>query len=108
MPRWYQGEWKAGLQTCVMDSSKYTLIDGASEQEELEQQLRRAQMNLDRFYQGNHVRTIHDPKQKLPRGAILATDVDEAGVLYYIGYRLQEGGDLIRFVKPFPRQPPSP
>jgi hypothetical protein len=42
---------------------------GASEQEELEEQLLRAERNLKQFSQANPVRTIHLPSQKLPRGA---------------------------------------
>jgi hypothetical protein len=60
-----------------MGSSMATLIDGASEQEELEEQLLRAERNLKQFYQANPVRTIHPPGQKLPPGAILKTDYDE-------------------------------
>ena len=93
-------------QTCVMDSSQYTLIDGASEQEELEEQLLRAERNLKQFYQANPVRTIHPPGQKLPPGAILKTDYDEEKrELAYIGYQLQERDEIIRFVKPIPCRP---
>jgi hypothetical protein len=93
-------------QTCVMDSSKATLIGGASEQEELEEQLLRAERNLKRFYEAHPVREIHPPGEKLPRGAILKTDWDEGKrALVYIGYKLEEGGDLIRFLKPIPCLP---
>ena len=93
-------------QTCVMDSSKATLIDGASEREELEEQLRRAERNLKQFYQANPVCTIHPPGQKLPPGAILKTDYDEEKrELVYIGYQLEERGEIIRFVKPIPCRP---
>ena len=91
-------------QTCVMDSSKATVIDGASEEEKLQQQLWQAEYNLQQFNKRKRVQ-FHT-KGRLPLGAILATDVDEQGVLVYIGYRLEEGGDLIRFLKPFPCQPP--
>ena len=90
-------------QTQVMDSSKATLIEGTSQQEELEEQLRQAAHNLQQFNKQHPV--IHT-KGKLPPGAILATDWDdEKRKLAYIGYKLEEGGDLIRFLKPFPCRP---
>jgi hypothetical protein len=89
-----------------MDSSQYTLINGASEPEELEEQLLQAERNLKQFYQANPVRTIHPPGQKLPAGAILKTDYDEEKrELVYIGYQLEERGEIIRFVKPIPCRP---
>jgi hypothetical protein len=114
MPRWLKGDIDPRRdllgfpvrQTCVMDSSKATLIDGASEQEELEEQLLRAERNLKRFCEAHPVREIHPLGEKLPRGAILKTDWDEGKrELVYIGYRLEEGGDLIRFLKPIPCLP---
>jgi hypothetical protein len=114
MPRWLKGDTDPRrdligfpvTQTCVMDSSQYTLIDGASEQEELEEQLLRAERNLKQFYQANPVRTIHPPGQKLPPGAILKTDYDdEKRELVYIGYQLEERGEIIRFVKAIPCRP---
>ena len=117
MPRWLKEKTDPrrdllgfpATQTCVMDSSKATLIDGASEQEELEEQLLRAERNLKRFYEAHPVREIHPLGEKLPRGAILKTDWDEGKrELVYIGYRLEEGGALIRFIEPFPCRPPSP
>jgi hypothetical protein len=114
MPRWLRenNDQRRDLlgfpvtQTCVMDSSKAMLIDGASEQEELEEQLLRAERNLKQFYQANPVRTVHPPGQKLPPGAILKTDYDEEKrELVYIGYQLEERGEIIRFVKPIPCRP---
>ena len=114
MPRWISenNDQRRDLlgfpvtQTQVMDSSKATLIEGASQQEELEEQLLRAEHNLKRFYQEHPVRVIHPPGEKLPRGAILKTDWDEGKrALVYIGYELEEGGDLIRFLKPIPCLP---
>jgi hypothetical protein len=58
----------------VLDSARYTLIDGASESEELEQQLRRAAHNLQ---QHNTRHPVVHTSGKLPPGAILATDVIE-------------------------------
>jgi hypothetical protein len=93
-------------QTRVIDSSKATVIEGASQQEELEAQLRQAAHNLQRFNKQHPV--IHT-QGKLPPGAILATDFDEERrELMYIGYRLEKGSALIRFIKPFPCRPPSP
>jgi hypothetical protein len=111
MPRWIkevadQRRDLLGLsatQTQVMDSSKYTLVDGASELAELEERLQRAAHNLQQFNK-NHL-IIHT-RGKLPPGAILATDWDEeAKQLVYIGYRLEEGGQLIRFLRPIPCRP---
>jgi hypothetical protein len=111
MPRWISedNDQRRDLlgfpvtQTCVMDSSKATLIDGASGQEEFEEQLRRAERNLKQFYQANPVCTIHPPGQKLPPGAILKTDYDEENrELVYIGYQLEERGEITRFATPIP------
>jgi hypothetical protein len=49
-----------------MDSSRATLIEGASQREELEEQLLRAEHNLKRFYQEHPVREIDPPGEKLP------------------------------------------
>ena len=93
-------------QTQVMDSSKATLIEGATQQEELEEQLRQAEDNLKKFNQTQPVRVIHPAGQKLPPGAILKTDYDEEKrELVYIGYQLEERGEIIRFVKPIPCRP---
>jgi hypothetical protein len=114
MPRWHkentdQRRDLLGLpitQTQVMDSSKATLIEGATQQEELEEQLRQAEDNLKKFNQTHPVQVIHPAGEKLPLGAILATDFDEEmGELVYIGYRLEKGGKLIRFIKPIPCRP---
>jgi hypothetical protein len=59
MPRWISenNDLRRDLlgfpvtQTQVMDSSKATVIDGASEEEELQEQLHRAEYNLKRFNQ---------------------------------------------------------
>jgi hypothetical protein len=52
------------------------------------------------------VRIVHPPGKKLPLGAIMATGWDDANKeMVYIGYKLEEGGDLIRFLKPSPYQP---
>jgi hypothetical protein len=64
MPRWLKEDTDPRhdllgfpvSQTCVMDSSKATLIDGASEQEELEEKLLRAERNLKRFYENSSSR----------------------------------------------------
>jgi hypothetical protein len=57
MPRW------------LREKSRATLIDGASEREELEEQLLRVERNLRQFYQANPVRTIHPPGTKSYRPA---------------------------------------
>ena len=44
--------------------------------------------------------------KSLPPGAILKTDYDEEKrELVYIGYQLEERGEIIRFVKPIPCRP---
>jgi hypothetical protein len=90
--------------TCVMDSSQATAIEGASQLAELEEQLGRAARSLQQFNQ--HHPVIHTGG-KLPPGAILATDVID-DVLCYIGYRLEDGGKVIRFRRPLPCRSPSP
>jgi hypothetical protein len=111
MPRWLPKNTDhrrdllgfAVTQSWEIDSSRATVIDDASEAEELLEQLHRAEQNLKRFYQANPVRVIHPPGEKLPRGAILKTDWDEGKrELVYIGYQLEERGEIIRFVKPIP------
>jgi len=111
MPRWISenNDQRRDLlgfpvtQTQVMDSSKATLIEGAFQQEELEEQLRQAAHNLQQFNKQHPA--IHT-QGKLPRGVILKTDWDEGKrELVYIGYKLEEGGDLIRFLKPIPCRP---
>jgi hypothetical protein len=87
------------IQTCTMDSSRATAIEGATQQEELEEQLGRAARNLQRF---NRQHPVVHTKGGLPAGAVLATDVIN-GVLCYIGYRMD--GEFIRFVRPFPCRP---
>jgi hypothetical protein len=94
------------IQTQLMDSSKATVIDGTTAGEELEERLRQAAHNLQQF---NEQHPVVHTGGKLPRGATLATDYDEKRrELMYIGYRLEEGGKLIFFKKPFPCRPPSP
>ena len=57
-------------QTCVMDSSKATLIDGASEQNELEEQLLRAELNLKQFIKPIQFAPFIPQAKKPPPGAI--------------------------------------
>jgi hypothetical protein len=47
MPRWIKEPAALGVQTFVMDSSRASPIDDASHREELEQQLRQVQHDLD-------------------------------------------------------------
>jgi hypothetical protein len=76
-------------QSCVMDSSKATVINGASEQEELEQQLRQAEYNLKKLDQRRPVRILA-PDLTPPPGAKPITDWDEEKrKLVIVGYRLE-------------------
>jgi hypothetical protein len=72
-----------------MDSSKATVIDGASEEEELQHQLRQAEYNLRKFNQARPVRILA-PDLTPPPGAKPITDVDENGQLVIMGYRVED------------------
>ena len=73
----------------MLDSSKYTLIDGASENEELQANLRHVQKEIEK-YNKTHPPKILLPTLKPPPGAVPVTDVDEDGKLVIIGYKVEE------------------
>jgi hypothetical protein len=85
------------MQTQILDSSQATVIDGASEEAELEEQLRQAQYNLDRV-RHSRLPKILRPGEAPPPGAVEVTDVDENGKLVIIGYRLPTEAGANRIV----------
>jgi hypothetical protein len=76
-------------QTCVMDSSKATVIDGASEEEELQQQLRQAEYDLKRYNQTRPVRILAPDLTPPPRTTPITDWDEEKKQLVIIGYRLE-------------------
>jgi hypothetical protein len=112
MPRWIsenKDQRRDGfplVQTQTHDSSQYTLLEGVSAREELEEQLHQGAQLLKRMNEVHPVSGVHPQGQKLPQGAILQTDwSDRKRELYYVGYLL--GEKFIRFARPFPCNPPK-
>jgi hypothetical protein len=74
MPRWIREGTLLGTQTNVLDSSRTSLIDGATAEEEFQQQLRQAQYELDQLHKAQAVK---------PRKVV---DVDAKGNIYFRDY----------------------